>query len=359
METQSNKLDFHGTNIYAGIDTHKKQWTITIWVENVFYKTFVQDPQPEILRSYFVKNFPGATYHTAYEASYCGFWIHERLSQLGVKSIVANPADVPTTNKDKTQKNDKRDSRKIAISLRSGDLKAIYIPSKKGQEDRTLVRFRGALVEDMTRLKNRLKSVLHFYGIAIPEEHLSGSTSWSRRFLEWLQAIELTEISGTTTLSLMIEQGKQTRKRVYGATVAVRKLSQTGHYKEQVELLRGIPGLGLLSSMIFLTEIEDINRFSSEDHFNSFVGLVPTSATSGDKDKVGNITQRKNAALRSIIVECAWVAIRNDPALLECYQKLCKRMKPNRAIIRIAKKLLNRIRHVLISKEKYELHRKQ
>jgi len=359
METQSNKIDFNGTNIYAGIDTDKRSWKVTIWVGDIFFKTFVQDPEPEKLYSYFVRNFPGAIYNTAYEASFCGFWIHERLSKLGVKSIVVNPADVPTTDKDRKQKEDKRDSRKIAISLKSGDLVAIYIPSKKVQEERSLVRLRGSLVADLARLKNRVKSFLNFYGISIPEELLSGSRCWSKGFLQWLEALELTELSGKLSLSLMIEQGKQTRKGVYDATVAVRKLSQTESYKGQVELLRSIPGLGLLSSMIFLTEIEDIRRFSSQDHFNSFVGLIPTTSSSGDKDKVGNITPRKNAVLRNIIVECAWVAIRNDPALLECYQKLCKRMKPNRAIIRIAKKLLNRIRHVLNSKEKYELHRKQ
>jgi transposase len=200
---------------------------------------------------------------------------------------------------------------------------------------------------------------LYFYGIEIPEKHLSGSKSWSKKFLEWLKSVELTEISGKTSLILMIEQGEQTRKRVYQATIAIRKLSQTETYKEPIELLKSVPGLGPLSSMIFLTEIEDINRFSSQDHLSSYIGLVPMTDSSGDKDKVGNITQRKNATLRNIIVECAWVAIRNDPALLESYQQLCKRMKPNRAIIRIAKKLLNRIRHVLITKKQYELYTKQ
>lgn len=356
MQTQINKLDFKEANVYAGIDTHKNSWKVSIWVDNIFHKTFVQNPQPEVLHSYLVKNFPAAIYHSAYEASYCGFWIHDRFIQLGMKSIVVNPADVPTTDKERKQKEDKRDSRKLAMALKNGELKGIYIPSRKGQEDRTLVRFRSTLVRDLTRLKNRVKSLLYFYGIDIPEQHLSGSKCWSKKFLEWLKSVELTEISGKTSLTLMIEQGEQTRKRVYQATIAIRKLSQTETYKEPIELLKSVPGLGPLSSMIFLTEIEDINRFSSQDHLSSYIGLVPMTDSSGDKDKVGNITQRKNATLRNIIVECAWVAIRNDPALLESYQQLCKRMKPNRAIIRIAKKLLNRIRHVLITKKKYELY---
>jgi transposase len=356
MQTQSNKLDFKETKVYAGIDTHKNSWKVTILVDNIFHKTFVQNPQPEVLHAYLLKNFPGAEYHSAYEASYCGFWIHDQFIKLGVKSIVVNPADVPTTDKERKQKEDKRDSRKLAMSLKSGELKGIYIPSRKGQEDRTLVRLRSTLVKDLTRLKNRVKSILYFYGIEIPEIHRSGSKIWSKKFLTWLKAIELTQISGKTSLELMIEQGEQTRQRVYQATVAIRTLSKTEPYKQLVELLTSVPGLGPLSAMILLTEIEDINRFSSEDQFNSFIGLIPMTDSSGDKDKVGNITQRKNAILRSIIVECAWVAIRKDPALLKSYQQLCKRMKPNRAIIRIAKKLSNRIRHVLISNKKYELY---
>lgn len=39
------------------------------------------------------------------------------------------------------------------------------------------------------------------------------------------------------------------------ATRQVRKLSEEGHYKQQVTLLRSIPGIGLINAMLFLTEI--------------------------------------------------------------------------------------------------------
>jgi transposase len=355
MQTQSNKLNFSGANVYTGIDTHKNSWKVTVWVDDVFHKTFVQDPVPETLNHYLQKNFPGANYHTVYEASYCGFWIHERFKQLGLNSIVVNPADVPTTDKERKQKEDKRDSRKLAMGLKNGELKPIYIPTRKTQEDRTLVRFRGTLVRDLTRLKNRVKSLLFFYGIPILPEHESGSGQWSKRYLEWLKNIELSEDTGRTALDLMIEQGEQTRKRVYQATISIKKLSQTPAYKESVELLRSVPGIGLLSAMILLTEIENIQRFTNIDGFCSFVGLIPSSSSTGDKERTGDITSRKNDVLRGVIMECAWSAIRKDPALLKCYLELCKRMKANRAAIRIAKKLLSRIRFVLISRKKYEL----
>ena len=58
--------------------------------------------------------------------------------------------------------------------------------------------------------------------------------------------------------------------------------------------------------------------------------------------------------MRSALIEAAWEAIRIDPALLDTYQKLTRRMKGNHAIIRIARKLLRRMRAVLISGISYQ-----
>ena len=140
MQTQSNKIDFKGQNIYAGFDVHLKSWKVTIMTEKLTHKTFSQEPKPEVLYNYLLKNFPGGTYYSAYEAGFCGYWIHNKLLELGIKSIVVNPADIPTTGKEKVMKTDPRDSNKIARSLRSGDLQPIYVPSTRTLEERGLVR---------------------------------------------------------------------------------------------------------------------------------------------------------------------------------------------------------------------------
>jgi len=160
MEAQIKKIDFTNQNIYVGFDVHKKSWKVTIMAENIFHKTFTQPPDPELLYNYLKKNFPGGNYHSAYEAGFCGYWIHESLKSMGIKSIVVNPADIPTTNKERVQKEDKRDSRKIARSLSSGTLVPIYTPSIQTLRDRSLMRARAMLVKDMVRYKNRIKAFL-------------------------------------------------------------------------------------------------------------------------------------------------------------------------------------------------------
>lgn len=353
MNIQSNKLDFSNENIYVGFDVHLKSWRVTIITEKVTVKTFSQDPNPDLLHQYLVRNFPGGIYHSAYEAGFCGYWIHNKLISLGINSIVVNPGDIPTTNKERVQKEDQRDSRKIARSLRNGELKAIYVPSLKTLEDRGLIRARATMTKDLTRFKNRIKSFLYFHGIEYPESFNKSQSHWSKRFMNWLESIELTEESGKITLNSFIQQSKNLRETVLNLTNQIQKLSQTDTYRDNVILLRSIPGIGLLTAMTILSEFESILRFNNLDRLCSYIGLVPSTNSSGEQEKIGDVTSRGHSVLRNAIIESAWIAVRHDPVLLKYHLDYCKRMDPNKSIIRIAKKLLSRIKFVLKNKQPY------
>jgi transposase len=354
MQAQSNKLDFNGQNIYVGFDVHLRSWKVTILTEKLVHKTFSQEPKPKLLYEYLMKNFPGATFHSAYEAGFCGYWIHNALMSYGINSIVVNPADIPTTDKEKVQKEDSRDSRKIARSLRSGELKPIHVPTVKTLDDRSLVRTRAGLVKDLTRNKNRVKSYLHFHGIEIPElfENLKGR--WTKRYINWLKSIEFHELSARLALDAWINSSENLRASVLTVTKQINELSKAPIYSEQVGLLKSIPGVGLITAMIIILELETIERFESIDKLCSFIGLIPSTHSSGEKEKVGEITRRGHPVLRSALIESAWIASRIDPALNKSYHSYCKRMESNKAIVRIAKKLVNRIKSVLKNKRPYE-----
>ena len=139
------------------------------------------------------------------------------------------------------------------------------------------------------------------------------------------------------------------------ATRKINELSRSKRFQKRCKLLLSVPGVGRLTAMILLTEIGEISRFKSLDHLCSYVGLIPNIYASGESERVGEITKRGNRHLRSHLIESSWVAVRNDPALTLKYQQLCGRMKGNKAIIRITRKLLNRIRYVLINEQEYEL----
>jgi transposase len=354
MQTQvKQKLDFSGQNIYIGLDTHKKQITVTIMGEQLHHKTFSQPPDADVLVNYLNRNFPGANYHAAYEASYSGFWLQERLQSKGVNCIVVHAADVPTKDKERTQKRDRLDSQKIARSLRSGELEAIHVPGKENQQDRSLLRARHQIVTNQTRCKNRIKALLSFFGITYPEQFAHSGTHWSKRFMTWLREVDL-GTSGNDTLAIYLSEAEFWRGTLTTVTKKITILSRQEKYALMVKLLLGVPGIGRLTAMMLLTELENIKRFKGRDELCSYVGLVPNVYSSGDSEHVGNITRRGNKTLKDCFIESAWVAARTDPALMVKYNQLCGRMNGNKAIVRIARMLLNRVRYVLVNEKEYE-----
>ncbi len=351
METKL--LDFSHMKIHVGIDVHKRQWSVTILSKAIHHKTFSQPPDPSALKHYLDHHFPRAKVICAYEATKLGFWIQRALTSYGYECLVVNPADIPSTSRESQNKADPVDSRKIARTLQAGLLKGSHVPSIVTEGDRQLFRFRKKLWGDLVRIKNRIKDKFLFSGVQIPKE--LDNPYWSKAFLKWIGEVEMPSSSARLTIDLLLEQYHFVYRHFLKTSVEVRKLLRSSRYKVNGKLLRTIPGIGPLTSVQILTELEDIKRFTSFKKLNSFVGFQPTSYSSGDHDWKGQLTNRKHRALRSALVECAWQSVQNDPAMLCRYQELIKRMTKKRAIIVMARKLLSRIYHVLKEQEPYQL----
>jgi len=351
---QINKLDFKGQNIYVGIDVHLKSWSIAVLSEHSVLKKFSQSPNAEALYRFLVNSYPGASYHSVYEAGFCGFWIHEKLAKLGINNIVVNPSDVPTMIKEKLRKTDSVDCSKLARELRSGTLKGIYVPCVETLEMRSLIRLRNTIVKDSTREKNRIKSLLRFHGVEIPEQFMRHSIgNWSKRFLGWLREVELSTEYGKKALGLHIEQFVRLRGMLLQETRAIRSLSRKAPFVEPLHLITTVPGIGITTGILLLVEIDDVSRFKDAYQLASYIGLIPMCHSSGEKDGVGDITIRKHALLRCCIIEAAWIAVRKDPAMTMAYEEYRKRMNPQKAIVKIARKLVNRIYFVLKRRKEY------
>jgi transposase len=240
------------------------------------------------------------------------------------------------------------DCRKLARNLRNGDIKGIYVPSRVKLEDRNLVRTRQSMVTKQTRCKNQIKSILLFYGTLIPED-----SHWSRRFITWIETIRMEKTSGDLALKAHLEELKHLRQIIADLNRAILALSRTEAYRADVLLLKTVPGISTLTAMTLLTELYNISRFSSLDKLASYTGLAPDIRSSGETEYTMGITYRRNATLRTILIEASWVAVRKDPALMIAFNKFALRMKKTNAIVHIARKLLNRIRYVLKNRQRY------
>jgi transposase len=280
-----NTLDFSGQSIYVGMDVHNKTWKLCIRTEEMELKRMTTEPNPEILVRHLRKNYPGASYLCAYEAGYCGFWIQHTLESMGVECVVVNPGDVPTTNKEKTYKTDPRDCRKIARGLVNGELNSIHVHSREELENRNLVRMRQLIVKKITRVKNQIKSLLAFYGISVNGPDCK--SSWTKKHKAYLKTIRLETERGNYSLNVLIDELNYQEESLSKLEEEITRLSYDTRYLTDAELLEGIPGISRNSSMIWLTELGDIKRFKSLDQLCSFVGLAPSSNSSGESQIIG------------------------------------------------------------------------
>lgn len=348
MTVNSICADFKGENFFVGIDTHKRNWKITVRTRDVELKTFSADPSPEKLHTYMHHNYPNGTYNSVYEAGFCGYWIHRELTKLKFKNIIVNPSDVPSTNKERDRKSDPIDSRKLSRELANQSLRGIYIPNEEQESLRCLHRLYRQKARRLTQIKNRLKGLLYFCGVVMPKEY--DGNCWSNNFLNYLNNVHLPHINHKTVLLDHVEEFKHARKSKLNSLKQIREISKNIPI---IKYLKTVPGVGILTAFAVFAELVDIMRFRNSDHLVSYVGLVPSTQSSDTTVIERGICFRHNKYLRSALIESAWVSIRNDPAMLEAYSHLLKHMKGSEAIIRIAKKLLNRIRYVWVNECEY------
>lgn len=352
--TQVNQLDFSNEIFFCGIDVHKKNWQVNIRTEAYELENYNQDADVKLFYQHITTRYPKALFKVCYEAGFSGFSVQRWLSQKGVECIVVNAADVITTHKDRRRKTDQVDARKLAMHLQSKRAVGIHVPHPNWEHSRSLVRTREKLTRDKTRCKNRIWQSLYFAGLELPAK-TNNSSYWSKRFVNTLKEIDCGNKDLQASVHFYIQEFESIRDLQLGALKAIRQMCRRDEYKADIELIRSIPGIGLVNAAVVLFEIQDINRFKNFDSLCSYVGLVPDIEQSGDSSHVKGITGRRNAYLRSALVESAWQVIRKDPALLLKFKQYCKRMESNKAIVRIAKHLLSRIRYVLKNRVEYEI----
>ena len=346
----SKGISFEGQDFSIGVDVHKKSWLVAIRNNGLLLKRFSMNPSPDELYTYMHKNYPEGNYHVVYEAGFCGFWIQRKLTQLGFNCIVVHVPDIPASDKERKAKSDPVDANKLSRELDKGDLRGIYIPDEPSQHFRSLCRLYSTAVQSSTRTKNRIKAFLHYNGISLPKH----TSHWGKRLIKHMQGLVVDNGPGRDCLLLLLEELLQHRDRKTNILKKLRQYVRTYDTPGVFKNILSVPGIGFKFGIILYAEIVDMRRFKKFDQLKSFAGLAPSVRGSGDKEYVHGLTFRRNKHLKYVIIEAAWIAIRKDPALLASYNKLISRMKAQSAIIRIAKKLLGRIRYVWLNNVPYK-----
>lgn len=351
---QRNKISFKGQKIFIGIDVHARTWEVAVLTESGFVKRYSQVSSAKVLFDFLTKHFPDGEYHAVYESGFSGFSTYYALKEYNIDCVVTHAADVPTTQYEEVMKTDRVDALKLARSLRADEIRPIYIRKRENIDDRSVVRVRKTIQKQLGGNRSRIKHMLHCNGVKMPEIFAKPDTHWSRAFIKWLKE-DVALLSPTRkSLDLLIMQVETQRSALLTATRELRNLALLDRYKDNYELLMSIPGVGTIVAMSVLTEIYDVTRFKNEKQFASYLGLIPTCHSSGDKEFHGEMTFRGNKQLGPMIIETCWVAISRDYGLGQAYIAYRRKVGPQKAIVKIARKMSNIIFSVLKNKRKYE-----
>lgn len=262
----------------------------------------------------------------------CSFWpaFHEAIADQVQAIHLVHPQRVKAIASAKL-KNDRVDSLTLAHLLRCNLLPEAWIADRATRERRQQVRLRISLGQHRAALKNQVHAVLHQHGKRAPV-----SDTFGRKGREWLRKIALPPEAreAVDTYTGLIDQVGQHIQR------QEQRLKDLAGNDPRVKWLASIPGVGTYSAMVILSEIGEVERFSSPKALFSYAGLVPWVRESAGHQSRGGISRCGSPRLRWVMVEAAHTALRCSPAAKRYFARLRKRKHAHVARVALARKLL-------------------
>lgn len=339
-------------DIFAGLDVDKKSMATTFSDHGTLVKSLRLPNNATHLLNYVDKHFAGQRIAFVYEAGPTGFGLHDELVARNHRCLVVAPSMVPT-EPGKRVKTNRLDSRNLSLRLRGGELNGIHVPGRCYRELRHLVQLRDTHTRQLTATKCRIKALLLYEGIAFPEP----SERWNARAIAGLQRLscssevrfKLDHMIGT--LYFHFNSAALVQKRIRQFCKKDPELGQS------IALLTSLPGVGWITAAHAVARLGDWRELKNVRQIAGFLGLVSSEHSTGDKQNRGSITRSGDSRLRNKLIQCAWVAIKQDPELRafyrSVYQRQPQKLAARKAIVAVARKLTTRMYVVLKEQRPY------
>ena len=307
------------------------------------------------------------------------YWIslYNILTSSGIRVVVANPQSIKQIPKRKT---DKKDAKWLCKLLINGLVRPSFIPPIEQQELRELCRNRLFYTQQIAKIRNKIVKILEGNNIKIRSVVSIISTKSSMEIIKKLSE-GITDISellsscygtvkkkaaamadaldGTLSqhsrdlLKMLLSDIAHNTQQKNELDQRIKKIVED-RYNDTVGRLQNISGVGEQSSQIIVSEIGDnMGVFPNADHLTSWTGFAPGNNESAGKRKPVSV-KKGNKYLRVALIAVAWAAVRTkDSYWRALFENLKKRMKSQKAIVAIARRLLKVIYKIIETKEEY------
>jgi len=267
------------------------------------------------------------------EASTESEWVARHLESLGHEVVVADPGFAAMyATRSKKVKTDRRDARTLAEALRLGAYRATHRVSPEQRHVRSELLVRDALVRTRTRYVALIKA-------AVRREGLRLSQGEAERTASKVRSIPLRE-EVLKELAPVLDLLSQLNGEISSAD---ERIGQLGKNNPVVRTLMTAPGIGPVTALSFVASLDEVTRFPGAHQVESYLGLVPSECSSGDRKHRGRITKRGNARMRSLLVEAAWRIMRSKrsecAALRAWAMQIAARRGKQIAVVALARRL--------------------
>jgi transposase len=265
----------------------------------------------------------------AVEASRNYSGLVDEMERSGHRPTLCNPLEAKR-RMGLTNKTDKLDARGLAILLRNGTLPEVWIPPSELRDQRELLRLRIFLVRLRTRVKNRIHGTLARFNVQVPGADLFGVAARKELGirlpelpLHSRQAVEQ-ELATLDFLETQIESTEQRLKAIMQVSV-------------EADLLKTLPCVGPILSMVLMLEIGRIDRFPRAANLASYAGLVPRVRSSGGHTRMGQVCGNVNRNLKWAFVETGNLIVINQRRLagshvVRLYQRIKRSKNHQKAV---------------------------
>lgn len=334
---------------FIGCDAHKKFSVFVAVNEKGQAGEALRVAHDRELYREFLARLPAGSV-IAVEASGNYSWLIDEMESLGHRPKLCNPLEAKG-RMGLSKKTDKLDARGLAILLRNGTLPEVWIPPRELRDQRELMRLRIFMVHLRTRVKNRIHGTLARHNVQIPGADLFGVEARLQlvgRLLELpvhcREAIEQ-ELAMLDFLELQIESAEERLEEIMKVSV-------------EADLLRTLPCVGKILSMVLMLEIGKVDRFPTAAHLASYAGLVPRVHSSGGRTRMGQVCRNVNRNLKWAFVETGNLVVINQRRLagthvVQLYQRIKRAKNHQKAVVAVARHLAEAAWWVLTKQEDY------
>ena len=273
--------------------------------------------------------------------SICG-WIADLAESLSIEVRVANTLGEAWKWKRVKRKTDRDDALKLAKLAATDQLPTVHIPQLTVRQHRSLIRYRHALIDRRTGIKNTIRSLLDAQGLSLP----SRSRGWTVQSLSELKALSrpLSECDEKNLWRGQLDSELTMFEQVTALIKAAdKKLDALAASDERVTRLRTIPQVGARLAELVVTTLDDARRFRTAKQVSCYAGLVPRQYQSGQMNRLGRITGQGPGLLRRVLVQVAWgLQRRAETRGHAVFERLChgQRTRRKQAVVALARKIL-------------------